>query len=82
MLDFYSKKLSTPGVFPIKLQDDELQWKISLGYDVPSDSFNLRINDLHFLQMPYQAEIRLNGPQNIDDATITLNGVEVLNGFA
>ena len=28
------KKLSQPGLFPLKLQDDELQWKIQLRYDV------------------------------------------------
>ena len=59
---FYRKKLSQAGVFPLKLQDDELQWKITLDYDGEKDTFILYINDLAFLELPYQAEIAPTGP--------------------
>ena len=68
-LIFYRKKLSQPGLFPIKLQDDELQWKLCLDYDVLADKFLLYIDGRSFHQMPTQSEINPKGPQNI------LNGV-------
>ena len=45
LMRIYSKKLSQPGIFPLKLQDDELQWNIKLDYDVQSDVLILHIND-------------------------------------
>ena len=57
-----NKNLSSPGIFPIRLQDDVLGWKLSIGYDSPSNVFNLSINDLPFLGMPYQAQVNLKGP--------------------
>ena len=59
------KKLSAPGTFPIKLQDDVNNWKVSLGYDLLKNTFILHINDVPFLAMPYQASVILRGPQNI-----------------
>ena len=29
------KNLSQAGVFPLRLQDDDLRWKLSLDYNVP-----------------------------------------------
>ena len=64
------------------MQDDELRWKISLNYDVQTDTFILHINDLPFLGMPYQAEVTPEGPQNIKSGSIKLNEVQVSDGFA
>ena len=64
------------------MQDDELKWKISLNYDVHTDTFILHINDLPFLGMPYQAEVTPEGPQNIECGSIKLNEVQVHDGFA
>ena len=50
---FLSKKLSQPGVFPIMVQDDELQWKVSLNYDASTNQLVLNINDRPFISMPY-----------------------------
>ena len=59
-----------------------LGWKISVGYDLPRDAFDLSINDLPFLGMPYQAQPIPKGPQNITDGEIELNGVQVHKGWA
>ena len=60
-----------------------LGWKISVGYDLSSNVFNLSINDLPFLGMPYQAQLILKGPQNIiGGSEIELNGVVVHKGWA
>ena len=77
---FYSKKLTQSDLFPVKLQDDELNWKITLNYDTETDAFLLHINGVSFLQMPFQSEVNLEGPQNIERGTIKLNGVEVHTG--
>ena len=69
-------------MFPVTLQDSELQWKILVNYDVPSDELLLTINDKDFLTMPYQADIIPNGPVNIDYAYIKLDGDEVNDGFS
>ena len=61
-LSFYSKKLSDPGTFPLKLQDNLLSWKLSLYYDMQADQFILHVNDIPFLKMPYQAEVSPSGP--------------------
>ena len=62
----FSKKLSAPGIFPLKLQDNILQWKLALYYNVESGSFLLAINDKAFLGMPYKATLAPPGPQNIE----------------
>lgn len=51
------KKLSQPGVFPVRLQVDEMSWKLCLDYDTVKDIFVLSINDQAFLLLPYQAEL-------------------------
>ena len=53
MYDDCRKKLTQPGVFPIRLQDDELQWKVAMYYDVGTEKFILHINEQPFDQMPY-----------------------------
>ena len=58
-----------------------LNWKVALGYDLPTNVFLLYINDVPFLAMPYQASVILKGPQNIDYGEIKLNGVEVHRGW-
>ena len=68
LIDFIlccSKKLSAPGVFPIKLQDDIMQWKLALNYDAENGDFVLYINDIAFHSMPYKASLAPPGPQNI-----------------
>ena len=69
-------------MFPLHIQDDDLQWKISLNYDLQNDKFLLHINDKSFHQMPSQTEVNPEGPQNIDFGAIVLNDVEVHDGFA
>ena len=53
---------------------------------MPSDQFKLLIGDKDGVQdfdlLPYQAELILKGPQNIECGTIKLNDVQVHNGFA
>ena len=68
-------------MFPLQIQDDELKWKISLGYDVPADHFLLFINGKSFHQMPTQAELNPEGPQNILYGAIMLNDVAVVDGW-
>ena len=58
-----------------------LNWKVSLGYDLPTNAFILHINDVPFLAMPYQASVILKGPQNITLGVISLNGTEVHSGW-
>ena len=65
LYEFYSKKLTHSGLFPVKLQDGELNWKIVLHYDTLTNSFPLQINGVYFLQMPLQSELNPEGPQNI-----------------
>ena len=68
-------------MFPLKLQDDDLRWKLSLDYNVPCDTFLLFIDDLAFLQMPLRAVVTPSGAQNIEKGKIELNGVKVHRGF-
>ena len=79
---FNSKKLTTPGLFPIRLQDDQLNWKMKLDYAAPIDKFLLCINDRPLEEMAYRSEIKLEGPQNIVGGKINLNDVYVHEGFA
>ena len=65
--------ITDPGVFPLTLHDEELQWNIALDYDVQGDTFTLRINDQAFLEMPKQVEVTPSAPQNIEKGTIKLN---------
>jgi len=50
---FKGKKLNKPGLFPMKLQDAELGWKLALDYDVEGDFFILYINEEAFLGLPF-----------------------------
>lgn len=44
--------------------------------------FSLHVNDLSFVGMPYQAQVILNGPQNITDhSEIFLDSVQVHSGW-
>ena len=45
-----------------------------------ANAFVLYINDRPFLQLPYQAELTLTGPQNLD-GTVKLNEVKVNEGW-
>jgi len=76
------KNLNQPGVFPLKLQDAELGWKLFLNYDVEGDFFILFINEEAFLGLPFQAELAPSGPQNIEKGTIMLNQVKIHEKFA
>ena len=73
LYDLYIRKLTEPGVFPLKLQDSETQWKIAVFYDVGTDQFALTINDIPFPLLPYQAEVLAQGPRNIEGGKIKLN---------
>ena len=64
------------------MQDDKLQWKLALDYDVKNGNFVLYINDKAFLSLPYKASLAPPGPQNIEMGTIELNGVQVHKGYA
>ena len=48
---------------------------------MPNDALLLTVNDIAFFSMPYQADIIPNGPQNIDQGWIELNGEKVNDGF-
>ena len=50
----------------MKVQDDELEWKISFSYDASTDKFILFVNDKPFDDMPYLAELTHHAPQNIE----------------
>ena len=75
------KKLSQSGLFPIRLVNDDLNWKLCLNYDLRNEIFLLQINDIFFLDMPIQSEVNPKGPQNIQFGAIKLNGEEVNSGF-
>ena len=63
--EFYNKKHTQSGLFPVKLQDDELNWKIILNYAALKDAFLLAINGVSFPEMPLQTEVNKEGHQNI-----------------
>ena len=69
-------------MFPLKLQDDELNWKLSLSYAVEEDKFLLFINDIPFLALPFKADVTSAGPMNIERGIIKLNDVKVHEGWA
>ena len=71
------KNLSQAGVFPLRLQDDDLRWKLSLDYKVPYDTFLLFIDGLAFMNMPLRAVVAPSGAQNIEHGFIKLNEVGV-----
>ena len=62
--------------------ENETQWKIELDYNIMADKFALSINGVPFDQMPYQAEVVSEGPQNIEEGEIKLNEMLVHKGFA
>ena len=43
--------MDDPGLFPIAFQHDELQWKISVGFDPHANSFTLSVNGVDFREM-------------------------------
>ena len=69
-------------MFPLKLQDDKLNWKLSLSYAVRVDKFLLFINDIPFLTLPFKADVARAVPMNIEEGTIMLNDVQVHEGWA
>ena len=81
-LTMRGKKLNNPALFPLIMQDDELQWKLSLSYTVEEDKFLLFINDIPFLALPFKADITSAGPMNIENGIIKLNDVKVHEGWA
>ena len=64
-------------MFPLKLQDDKLQWKLAVCYYVQMDEFVLHINGRAFLTLPYKASLANPCPMNIENGFIYLNGVIV-----
>ena len=87
MYQFCRKKLNSPALFPITMQDDDLSWKLSLSYVVADDKFLLFINDIPFLALPFKADVTSAAPMTIEQGSIKLNGVrdngvEVHNGWA
>ena len=75
------KKLSQSGLFPIRLVNDDLNWKLCLNYDLRNEIFLLQINDISFLDMPIQSEVNPKGPQNICCGAIEFNEKVVNDGF-
>ena len=65
----------------MKLQDDELQWKLALNYDVENGNFVLFINNKAFLSMLYKSSLAPPVSQNIETGIIMLNGVKVHRGY-
>ena len=80
-LNYFHSKLSQLDLFPLKVQDDELEWKISLNYDLFSRKFILLINDEPFDGMPYLAELTFFSPQNIEKGIIELNDTVLHSGW-
>ena len=66
----------------MKVQEDELEWKISLNYDVSSGKFILFINDEPFDGMPYLVELTHKSSQNIEYGAIMFNELAVHDGWA
>ena len=81
MYQFCRKKLNNPALFPLKLQDDELQWKLTLSYAVEADKFLLFINDIPFLALPFKADVTSAELMNIEQGSIKLNDVQVHEGW-
>ena len=65
----------------MKVQDDDLHWKISFDYDALTNKFILLINDEPFDGMPYLAELTHHVPQNIEKGEITINGKKLHQGW-
>ena len=70
----FSKKLTDPSLFPIAMQTDDPVWKVRGGFDVKNNRYTLEINGIAFTMMPYQATLDPEGPQNIDNGLLKLNG--------
>ena len=81
MYQFCRKKLNNPALFPLRMQNDELKWKLTLNYALGEDKFLLFINDIPFAVMPFKADVTSAGPMIIEDGIIKLNDVEVHTGY-
>ena len=77
-----AKDLNEPDIFPLILESDEIPWRLQLQYDLQQENFILFINDLAFLELPYQAEAVPPGPRNILGGAIKLNNVLVHEDWA
>ena len=72
------KSLQAADAFPVNLIFEEEGWKIQIGYDPKNSIFTCRVNDVAFIDLPYQASIDPEGPQVIsDDAVIKLNDARI-----
>ena len=69
-------------MFPLNLLDEDLNWKVSLNYDLIKKIFLLHVNGISFHDMPIQYEVSLQGPQNIEGGIIMLNEDKVHDGWA
>ena len=60
----------------------DVPYKVSIGYDKGVDVRPCEINGKRFIDYPYQAELSLEGqgPQNINEGSISINGVFIHNG--
>ena len=66
--------MSDETLFPIEFTFQELGWKIRITYDREKLSFNLKVNDSDFEELPLQTTLVPQGPQNIETGQIVLNG--------
>ena len=73
-------KLNKPNMFPITLQHETLNWKVSLQYELDGDNFVLFINEKPFLAYHFKANASSPEAMIIEGGQIKINGVEVHSG--
>ena len=67
--------LNDPKYYPIYVIEKEYTWKLEIGFDEEDDMFTLKVDKENFFDLPLQTTLDLEGPQNIRQGYVFLNGV-------
>ena len=64
-------------MYPVAFPLQEHEWKVSIDLDREEQCFSLKVNNVPFADLPFQAQIAPNGPQLLEDESkILLNNKE------
>ena len=77
---YHRKNYNDSNLYPIVFQATDVPYKVSVGYDKGENVHSCEINGKPFIEYPYQADIVPEGPQNINEGSIAINGVQIHNG--
>ena len=65
-------------MYPVTFVIDGLEWKVSIDLNEDEQCFTLKVNNVPFADLPFQAGIPPSGPQMItDESSIKINNKEV-----